>query len=44
MSTHPDSKERAAYIVESIDKDKKDYQPVLANATWEKLKKYLEEE
>jgi beta-barrel assembly-enhancing protease len=44
MSTHPDSKERAAYIVESIDKEKKDYKPVLAKSTWEKLKKYLEEE
>ena len=43
ISTHPDSKERAKYIIEySSDKTAK-YEPVLAIETWEKLKEKLKE-
>ena len=43
ISTHPDSRERAAYIVE-YNKDKlTDYKPILSNETWEKLKVKLKD-
>ena len=43
ISTHPDSKERAEYIIE-YSKDKlTDYKPILNNESWEKLKKELKD-
>lgn len=43
ISTHPDSKERANYIVE-LSRDKaRSYEPLLAGATWDKLKMTLSE-
>ena len=43
ISTHPDSRERAAYIVE-YNKDKlTDYKPILSNETWEKFKVKLKD-
>ncbi len=42
ISTHPDSKERAEYIVE-YSKDKvKDFESILSETTWEKVKEKLE--
>jgi predicted Zn-dependent protease len=37
ISTHPDSKERAEYILEKSGNTKRNYQPVLMIGTWEKL-------
>ena len=38
ISTHPDSKERAEYIIE-YSKDKlKEFRPILSNETWDRLK------
>jgi predicted Zn-dependent protease len=43
ISTHPDSKERAEYIIE-YSKDKlTDYKQILNNETWEKLKEELKD-
>lgn len=43
ISTHPDSKERAEYIIE-YSKDKlTDYKPILTYETWEKLKEELKD-
>ena len=43
ISTHPDSKERAEYIIE-YSKDKlTDYKPILNKETWEKLKEELKD-
>jgi predicted Zn-dependent protease len=43
ISTHPDSKERAEYIIE-YSKDKlKDYKSILSNETWDKLKAELKD-
>jgi len=43
ISTHPDSKDRAEYIIE-YSKDKlTDYKPILTNETWEKLKEELKD-
>jgi predicted Zn-dependent protease len=43
ISTHPDSKERAEYIIE-YSKDKlTDYKPILNKETWQKLKEELKD-
>ena len=43
MSTHPDSKDRAEYII-AYSKDKKTaYKPILASETWDKLKVALKD-
>ncbi|MFZ9576606.1 MAG: peptidase M48, partial [Bacteroidia bacterium] len=43
ISTHPDSKERAEYII-AYSKDKlTDYKPILSNEMWEKLKEELKD-
>jgi predicted Zn-dependent protease len=42
MSTHPDSKERAAYIIEACQDDKTIYQSALHDSTWTEVKKALE--
>jgi predicted Zn-dependent protease len=43
INTHPDSKERAEYVIE-YSKDKlTDYKPILNNETWEKLKEELKD-
>jgi predicted Zn-dependent protease len=44
MSTHPDSKERASYIVEYCKKNKVTHQIVLSEKTFEKLKEQLNAE
>jgi predicted Zn-dependent protease len=41
ISTHPDSKARAEYIIEYAGKKVKNAQSVLTIITWEKLKDYL---
>lgn len=41
ISTHPDSKERAAYIVENSKNKLTDYQPILSSEAWDKLKEEL---
>lgn len=41
ISTHPDSKERAEYIIECKKGKDTNYQPILLNETWAKLKGYL---
>lgn len=43
VSTHPDSKERAEYIVEYSKGKSFQIEPVLTQATWKKLKDKLEE-
>jgi beta-barrel assembly-enhancing protease len=43
ISTHPDSKERAEYIIGYCGKKNKDTRPVLKSGAWEELKKYLAE-
>ncbi|MBM3412137.1 MAG: M48 family metallopeptidase [Bacteroidetes bacterium] len=42
ISTHPDSKARAEYIIEYSKGKESAYKPILANDTWEKLKAELE--
>lgn len=42
LSTHPDMKERAEYIVEYIKDLPTDYDTILSNETWVKLKEELE--
>ena len=42
VSTHPDSRERAEYIIDYIKgKEKTDYKPVLPAAAWTKMKNYV---
>jgi predicted Zn-dependent protease len=43
ISTHPESKERAEYIVEYSKNKKTIYEPILAIKTWEKLKEDVKE-
>jgi predicted Zn-dependent protease len=43
ISTHPDSKERAEYIIEYSKNKLTDYKPILSTETWEKLKIELNE-
>lgn len=43
ISTHPDSKERAKYIIEYSKNDLTDYKPILTIQTWDKLKKELKD-
>ncbi len=43
ISTHPDSKERAEYIIEYNKGKLTDYKPVLSNETWVKLKAELKD-
>lgn len=43
VSTHPDSKERAEYIIEHQKDKKVKYGPVLADESWEKLKEKVSE-
>jgi predicted Zn-dependent protease len=38
ISTHPDSKERADYILEYRKSEQSEYQPVLSLASWDKIK------
>tara|TARA_B110000208_G_C11583929_1_gene363618 strand:- start:441 stop:791 length:351 start_codon:yes stop_codon:yes gene_type:complete len=38
ISTHPDSRERAEYIIEYSKNKSIDYEPILSHGTWEKLK------
>ena len=38
VSTHPDSKDRALYIIEYGKSKKVKYEPVIKTATWEKAK------
>ena len=43
ISTHPDSKERAEYIIEYSKNKSTTYESVLSTTTWDKLKdKYME--
>ena len=41
LSTHPDSKERAEYVIKYSRGKKVAFQPIVTNATWEKLKEKL---
>ena len=41
ISTHPDSKDRAEYIIEYSKGKEKEYKSILSNETWEKLKAAL---
>jgi len=41
ISTHPDSKERAEYLIQYGSKKAKNIEPVLSTLTWDKLKEYL---
>lgn len=43
ISTHPDSKERAEYIIEYSKGKLTDYKPILSNETWDKLKAALKD-
>jgi predicted Zn-dependent protease len=43
ISTHPDSKERAEYIIEYSKNKHTNYEPVLTNETWLKLKEKINE-
>lgn len=43
ISTHPDSKERAEYIVEYSKDKPTNYEPIITIDTWEKLKEALED-
>ena len=43
ISTHPDLKERAKYIIEYSKNKLTDYEPILSIETWEKLKVELNE-
>lgn len=43
ISTHPDSKERAEYIIEYCKSKLTDYKPILSNDTWAKLKEGLKD-
>lgn len=41
ISTHPDSKERADYIIEYSKSKETEFKPILSNETWDKLKAAL---
>lgn len=41
ISTHPDSKERAAYIIEYSKDKKTDFMPILSEKTWKKIQENL---
>ena len=43
ISTHPDSKERAEYVIEYSRGKKVAFQPILTNATWEQVKEKLQD-
>jgi predicted Zn-dependent protease len=43
MSTHPDSKERAEYIIEYCKDKKIEYTDSVTKATWDKLKEKLKD-
>lgn len=43
ISTHPDSKERAKYIIEYYNNRTQNFQSVLNPETWDKYKEYLNE-
>jgi beta-barrel assembly-enhancing protease len=43
ISTHPDSKERAEYIIEYSKSKLTDYKPILSNEAWNKLKEELKD-
>lgn len=43
ISTHPDSKERAEYIIEYSKDKKTNYETILTPETWDKLKEKLKE-
>jgi predicted Zn-dependent protease len=43
ISTHPDSRERAKYIIEYSKNKLTDYKPILSIETWEKMKVKLNE-
>jgi predicted Zn-dependent protease len=43
ISTHPESKERAAYIIEYSKDKKTDFKPIVAAETWKKVKKEIGE-
>ena len=41
ISTHPESKERAEYIIEYSRNKKVKYEPIMSNDTWDKMKEKL---
>jgi predicted Zn-dependent protease len=43
ISTHPDSKDRAEYIIEYSKGKEKEYKSILSNETWDKLKAELKD-
>lgn len=43
LETHPDSKERATYILEFSEGKSSDFKPILSSQDWEKLKELLKE-
>lgn len=43
ISTHPDSKDRAEYIIEYSKGKETEYKPILSNETWDKLKAELKD-
>lgn len=43
ISTHPESKERAEYIIEYSKDKKAKYESILCNDTWDKMKKEIRE-
>lgn len=43
ISTHPDSKDRAEYIIEYSKRKETEYKPILSNETWDKLKAALKD-
>lgn len=43
ISTHPESKERAEYIIEYSRDKKVEYEAILTNETWDKMKEKLRE-
>ena len=42
ISTHPDSKERATYIIEYSSENQTDYEPIISTDTWKRLKEEIE--
>ncbi len=44
VSTHPDSKERAEYIIEYSGGKKEEINPILSEQTWQSLQEYLTED
>ncbi len=42
LSTHPDSKERAAYIIDQLHDSDVKYKPALTSETWEKIQAKLD--